>query len=450
MQINLQLVKLAPAARRFLKCLDESAHLRFSMDVAWSQQIQASKRMPEGYTMRYRVTRSTRTRRGQILTPTKLSDRLAQSLRVNAGEWLELGSGSGRLLDACVASRPLAKYVGVECDQRLAARCSNRPQVELFQADVLQPQILQALLGERRFSCVLGNPPFGVEKLSPVSVDRLRSLYPDAQIINGWARLDLYFMLESLSRLKRPGEAAFIVAAPIAQDPTLASFRQTLIDSATELECYELPPKTFDKRAEVQSFFLVARFAKKRGATVTLGRLAGPDFSVTQARLVNREAAIRRMDLAHHEFVEFNQALIRRGGFRSLAQLGAGICRGSRSRHQFEAMDLEHFHTSDFPHISGDVSFDLASRSEFQTATAGHILVPRVGSRCIDRAAIVAKGQRPFTEAVYRIVVPDSARTTVFNWISSDDGKAWRRQAANGSCAKHLTVSSLMSMPVPF
>ncbi|MGC8732994.1 MAG: hypothetical protein ACP5RC_12175 [Halothiobacillaceae bacterium] len=314
---------------------------------------------------------------------------------------------------------------------------------------MLQPQALQSLLGERRFSCVLGNPPFGVEKLPPASVDRLRSLYPDAQVVNGWVRLDLYFMLESLSRLKRPGEAAFIVAAPIAQDPTLVSFRQTLIDSATEVECYELPPKTFNKRAEVQSFLLVARFAQKQGATVTLGRLTGTDFCATQTRLVSREAAIHRLDLAHHEFVEFNQAIIRRGGFRSLAQLGAEICRGSRSRHQFEAMELEHFHTSDFPHLGGDVSFDLAPPSEFQMAAAGHILVPRVGSRCIDRAAIVAKGQRPYTEAVYRIVVPNSARTPVFDWINSEDGKAWRRQAARGSCAKHLTVSSLMSMPVP-
>lgn len=399
--------------------------------------------------MRYRVTRSPRTRRGQILTPPKLAARLAQSLRVDAGEWLELGSGSGRLLEACLASWPLGGYVGVEYDQRLAALCPSNPPVELFQADVLQPEALQAALGTRRFSCVLGNPPFGVEQLSPASVERLRSLYPDAQIVNGWARLDLYFMLESLSRLDRPGEAAFIVAAPIVQDPALASFRQALIDSATELECYELPPKTFDKRAEVQSFLLVARFARKRGATVTLGRLAGPDFYVSHARLASRDAAIHRLDLAHHEFCDFNQALTRRSGFSSLAGIGATICRGSRSRHQFEAMELEHFHTSDFPHAGGDVSFGRASRPEFQTATAGHILVPRVGSRCIDRTAIVVRGQRPFTEAVFRIAVPEGARAAVFDWMSSEDGKAWRRQAAHGSCAKHLTVSSLMSMPVP-
>lgn len=378
-----------------------------------------------------------------------LAARLAGSLQTDAGDWLELGSGSGRLLEACLASRSIDHFVGVEYDQRLAALSPCRPPVELFQADVLQPQALQSLLGDRRFSCVVGNPPFGVEKLSTASIERLYSLYPDARVVNGWARLDLYFMLESLSRLKRPGEAAFIVAAPIVQDPALASFRETLIDSASEVECYELPHKTFDKRAEVQSFLLIARFGAKGCARVVSGRLAGPEFQITQTRQLTREAAIHRLDLAHHEFLDFNQALTRRNDFTTLAQLGASICRGSRSRHEFEAMELEHFHTTDFPQAGGDVSFGRGVRSEFQMATAGHILVSRVGSRCIDRTAIVVKGQRAFTEAVYRIVVPESARTATFDWMSSEDGRAWRRQAALGSCAKHLTVSSLMAMPVP-
>ena len=399
--------------------------------------------------MRYRATRSTKTRRGQVLTPAPLAARIACNLRVSSGNWLELGSGSGRLIDACLASGSLERYVGVELDRRLVASCPNRQPVQVHQADVLQPQALQELLGSERFSCVVGNPPFGVEQLQPPSVTRMLALYPDAQIVNGWARLDLYFMLESLSRLKRPGEAAFIVAAPIVQDPSLASFRKILIDAATEVECYELPTQTFDKRAEVQSFLLIARFSERRGATITLGRLEGPDFHIAQTRVVPRAAAINRLDLAHHEFKDFSQALTRRNRFTSLAQLGASICRGSRSRNEFEAMELEHFHTSDFPHAGEGVSFGRSSRSEFQTANAGHILVPRVGSRCIDRTTIVAKGQRPFTEAVFRIVVPEQSRTAVFDWMSSEDGKTWRRRAAHGSCAKHLTVSSLMTMPVP-
>lgn len=399
--------------------------------------------------MRYRSIKSARVCRGQVLTPVKLAARLAQSLHVSDGDWLELGAGSGRLLEACVASRSIDHYVAVELDHRLAAKCANASPAELHIANVLQPDALDAVLGDRRFSCVVGNPPFGVGAVSPAAQMRLKALYPQVTQINAWARLDLYFLLESLARLKRPGEAAFIVAAPIVQDPALATFRQTLIDCASEIECHELPADTFDKRAEVQSFLLVARFGQTRGANVTLGRLVGPDFELTASRRVSSIDAIQRMDLAHHEFKDFTQALGRRSGFTTLEGLGARIVRGSRSRHQFEELGIEHFHTSDFPQARGDVAFGTEQPGTFQTAEVGNILVPRVGTRCIDRAAFVSEGRRAITEAVYRVVVPQQARISVFDWVSSEEGKTWRRSAAHGSCAKHLTVGALMAMPVP-
>lgn len=399
--------------------------------------------------MRYRTTQSTKVRRGQVLTPEKLAVRLAESIRVTGGNWLELGVGSGRLLEACAASRSIDRYVAVELDPKMAARCANTFPAELHLADVLQPRALDSVLGDRRFSCAVGNPPFGVAAISAVAQERLKALYPQVEQINAWARMDLYFLLESLARLERPGEAAFIVAAPIVQAPSLATFRRILIDSASEIECYELPMDTFEKHAEVQSFLLIARFGQVRGAEVTLGRFEGRDFEQTAARRMGREHAIRRMDLGYHEFQDFTQSLTRRSGFTTLESLGAQIVRGSRSRNQFEELGVEHFHTSDFPKLRDDVAFGLEKKGSFQVAEVGNILLPRVGTRCIDRAAYVAKGRRAITEAVFRVELPQKVRAVVFDWISGDEGKAWRRGAANGSCAKHLTVGALMAMPVP-
>lgn len=399
--------------------------------------------------MRYRIVRSSKVRRGQVLTPVKLAARLAQSVRMTGGDWLELGVGSGRLLDASMSLGSVGQYVGVELDPRLAAMCPTASNAQVHIADVLEPDALQAALGDQRFACVVGNPPFGISEISPAAQARLKGLYPQVLQIKAWGRLDLYFLLESLARLNRPGEAAFIVAAPIVQDPALASFRKTLIENASELECHELPPFTFDSRTEVQSFLLIARFGSTRGAQVTLGRLAGSEFDLVAARPVSQSAAVERMDLAHHEFRDFSQGLTQRAGLTTLDALGARIVRGSRSRQQFEAMGIEHFHTSDFPVVSGDVRFSSNPSAGFQIAEVGNILVPRVGTRCIDRTAIVAKGRRPITEAVYRVVVPKQAQVAVFDWISGEEGKTWRRMAAHGSCAKHLTVAALKTMPVP-
>lgn len=401
--------------------------------------------------MRYRAVRSSKVRRGQVLTPVKLAARVAQSIHLTGGDWLELGIGSGHLLKACRTGHDIDHYVGVELDRKLASKCASLvpESAELHIADVLEPAALNAVLGQRRFRVAVGNPPFGIGEVSEAAQERLKLLYPQVVQIKNWARLDLYFLLESLTRLERPGEIAFIVAAPIVQDPTLAAFRRTLIECASEIECHELPVNTFDHRAEVQSFLLVARFGQTRGAHVTLGRLAGDDFTLVSSRVVSAASAGRRMDLAHHEFQDFTQALTRRPGFRTLEELGARVVRGSRTRNQFEALGIAHFHTSDFPSANGDVAFGGEPLDGFQTAETGNILVPRVGTRCIDRAAFVAKGRRPITEAVYRVVAPAKARNGVFDWMSGDEGKAWRRAAAHGSCAKHLTVAALMTMPVP-
>ena len=388
-------------------------------------------------------------RRGQILTPEGLAQCLASHLRAPTGSWLELGSGSGRLVQACLDAHAVDRYVGVELDHRLAAKMDVNERVELHRVDVRKPDALSAVLGSQRFDCVVGNPPFGIEKFSAQAQERFRAMYPQVQIIKDWARLDLYFMLESLTRLRRPGEAAFIVAAPIVQDAALAPFRKTLVEVASEIECYELPPKIFDNRAEVQCFLMVMRFGAKRGAKVTLGRFGGADFAVEQVREVRPLSAITRMDLAHHEFRDFHDALGRRSGFMTLADMGAQIVRGSRTRREFQTLKIEHFHTTDFPQAGGDVSFGQDETSPFQTAEPGHILVPRVGSRCIDRAAIVAHGRRAYTEAVYRLSLPQRNRAGVFDWMVSEEGRSWRRRAAHGSCAQHLTVASLMRMPVP-
>ncbi|WP_228894293.1 hypothetical protein [Pseudoduganella aquatica] len=262
--------------------------------------------------------------------------------------------------------------------------------------------------------------------------------------------MDLYFVLESLSRLQRPGEAAFIVSATLAEDVRLTPFRKILIESASQVQCYTLPAGVFGNEAEVQSYLLIARFRRMRGsATVTVGRLVGEDFVVAEERTISAEAAIARLDLGYHKFLDLNNTLKSKSGTRTLGELGAQIVRGSRSHLQFVELNIPHFHTSDFPREGGRVRFDNAGISDFQLACTGDILVPRVGTRCLDRHALVTDGQRPYTEAVYRLRLPTAQAKRVSAWIGSDAGTEWRRSAAKGACAKHLTVSALMQMPVP-
>lgn len=400
--------------------------------------------------MRYRLPTTHQKKHGQVFTPAPLADRLVQLLGGQHEHWLELGVGTGHIAQACSRHSSPASYFGVEKDRALIAQCKSTTLSGLVQADVLDPAALSRVLGDARFSRTAGNPPYGCAALTPAAQSRLEELCPGIQIVKGWGQLDLYFVLESLSRLQRPGEAAFIVSAALAEDDRLMPFRKALVETASQVQCYALPAGVFGHDAQVQSYLLIARFKRKRGsATVTVGRLAGADFAIAEERLISAEAAIARLDIGYHKFIDLNNTLKHKSGTRTLGELGAQIVRGSRSRQEFIELDIPHFHTSDFPRDGGRVKFDNARVSEFQLACVGDILVPRVGTRCLDRHAIVTNGRRPYTEAVYRLRLPADQVKQVAAWIGSDAGTHWRQSAAKGACAKHLTVSALLQMPIP-
>jgi len=370
-------------------------------------------------------------------------------LQGTGDSWLELGSGNGRIAQACLDACDPSSFTGVELDERLLSGSPIDPRASFLRGDVLAPASLQKLLGDQRFSRTIGNPPYGMQALGLDSQVRMAELCPGIPQIANWVQLDMYFILESLSRLKRPGEAAFIVGAPITEDERLKAFRQALMLAASEVECFELPVDAFEKRAEVQSYLLVARFGDTKLKRVRLGKMAGPTLEVVSERWIKPAQAVQRLDFAFNEFQELNASLHQKAGCRTLEDLGASVIRGSRTRQQFDELGIESFHTSDFPQVGQEVRFTRGQDHGFQAAVASDILLPRVGTRCMDRQAIVVKGQRHYTEAVYRLRVPSQYHTQVADWVLSDAGTLWRQAAAKGSCAKHITVASLMAMPIP-
>lgn len=399
--------------------------------------------------MRYRLTPSPKKNRAQVMTPPGLARRLVELVTPHGGAWLELGCGSGRLAQACLDLGSPGTYIGIECDPRLLDQCSPDPRAHFVPGDVLSPSGMADLLEGQTFSRVIGNPPYGMQAMDQVGQRRFAALCPGIAQIMHWVQQDLYFVLESLARLQRPGEAAFIVGAPIAQDVRLMAFREQLMAAASEIECYELPNDAFDKGAEVQSYLLVARFGASRLKRVRLGRMQGAELEIVNERWIGADQASRRLDIGFHEFEALSDALHRRSGSRPLSEMGASIVRGSRTRSQFDDLEIAHFHTSHFPPNQSEVHFDDDRDHGFQVARAGDILLPRVGTRCLDRQALVTKGRRHYTEAVYRLRVPKRSQTAVVDWVFSDAGTRWRQAAAKGSCAKHVTVASLMAMPVP-
>lgn len=382
------------------------------------------------------------------MTPQPLADALVHLLGVKGGRWLELGSGSGRLAEAVHCWADPISYLGIEVDASMIDLSPRLPGVTYLNQDVLAVASLDRTLGRQQFDHVIGNPPYGVHGLSDEAKGRLQSLCPGLEVQGNWAPIDLYFVLESVARLRSMGSAAFIVGAEIPCGIRSRQFRKMILETASDIECYELPPATFGSSAEVQAYVLVVRFGKGRANHVSLGRL-NEQFEVISLRRFDCSLAVDSMGLSDQEFREMDAALRKSSGSVTMRDLDVSIVRGSRTRSQFAKLGVHHFHTSDFPKSGMEVSLESTSDHDFQQATVGDILLPRVGTRCLEHKAIVVEGKSPYSDAVFRVRAPAKHYERVVRWITSAECSSWRRAAAHGACAKHLTVATLLNMPVP-
>jgi hypothetical protein len=396
---------------------------------------------------RYRTVMDIHAKLGQVMTPQPMADALLRLLGSAGGNWLELGSGSGRLAEAVYDGAAPLSYIGVELEAAMIDLCPKLPGFQYVKHNVLAAASLARSLGEQQFDHVIGNPPYGMHDLPPQARKRLLKLCPDLEVQFAWASIDLYFVLESLARLKSTGTGAFIVGTDIPCGVQSRPFRKMLVDQASEIECYELPSTAFGSAVEVHAYMMIVRFGRSRAKHVSLGRV-DEHFEVVSLRRFDRNLAIESMDLSHHEFGEMNEVLRRSSHGVTMRDLGVSIIRGSRTRSQFSQLGIAHFHTSDFPKSGMEISLESESVPDYQQATVGDILLPRVGTRCLEHKAVVVSGQSPYSESVFRIRTPAQHQGRVVRWITSDECTSWRRAAARGACAKHLTVSALLGMPV--
>ncbi|AFQ47017.1 methyltransferase [Burkholderia cepacia] len=397
--------------------------------------------------LRFRQAKTRAEKLGQVPTPPSIAQLLASSVPADARRILDLGAGKGALagsvLRRCLKSRALLVDIDAQAMSRLEDIAPSR--TTTANLDVLRsPIVPQLRVGRSRPDVVVSNPPYAMARLGKASIDRVRCIFPEVQDQGGWLRSDVVFAAHAWSLLGRNGSFALIVASPIVTQPAFASVRRQLISGLSNLTVTQLEPKTFEK-AEVDAFLITGRKTPSRGQNVTLQRCS-QDGVVVGERAISIEDAMRRMDFGYHEAMTTMNADARHV-IGTLATLQAAVIRGSRSKNQYAGMGLQAFHTSHFTTDAEELHL-TGGQDGFQNAYRGDILVARVGSRCLTRQARVTAGEGLFTDCVYRIRVPDAHRALVWSTLNSDFGREWRQAHAVGNCAKHLTVGTLLTMPV--
>lgn len=396
--------------------------------------------------LRYRRARNLADSYGQVFTPPAVAELLVRSLPVPAGgvsSLLDLGAGQGALSDAAQRLHPAARATLLEVDPALVRDLSQkrRRNRRIVQADLLHGRWQPSATP----SWILSNPPFGhmavtEELASEVTLSNL-GFEPEGT----WVRGDVAFLVKAWNMADRGTSLGFIVASPILCDPIYSGIRTTLAKEMGELIVTQLPEKVFD-RAQVYAHMISGRKASARKRRIIL-RKASMEGQIIDELAIDQIAARASLDIDYHRAIErLGMDLSRMR--ETLASAGAHITRGSRSNADYKRLGLEAFHTTDLDVRGGDVHLTGGELNGHQIARAGDMLIARVGSRCIARQARVHDGAGPYTDSVYRLTVPTQYRQRVWQTLSSSFGTEWRLAHAAGSCAKHLTVQTLASMPL--
>lgn len=387
--------------------------------------------------------RSAQQQTGQFMTPPGIAAALAKTLpALGRASVLEVGAGDGALLSAAKLSIRQPRATAIEIDRELAKMLAQSGH-EVIIGDATKPRVWRDIQ-DRRFDVVLGNPPYAVYQADRLAASVVEWGLGDP--VRG-PRLDTLFLAESLSRLKQGGSGAFILPLSLLTDRAFQGFRRKLTSQFGRVTAIELPSTAFP-RAEVRTAICSFSGTAAKGCSVVLA-CADAQGAVLKELAVSASDAQLRADFTYHSKM---RALRRRVGrdAQTLAQLGAEVVRGSETAQRFAQMQVDCLHTTDFPDEGiGRLRYRVKPDHPFKVVRAGDIVVPRLGSRCLLRQAIVVSGASAYTESVYRVRVPKAHRQAILGCLAGQVGETWREIHAKGSCAKHLTVADLLSMPVP-
>ncbi len=398
--------------------------------------------------IRYRTARDKADLLGQVFTPSSIADLLIHSINAEKNaidNILDLGAGEGALTASALKHYTSAKALLIEIDPALAESTSSRMKLERNNSRVICASVFDndwAIPSD--LNLILSNPPYISTPLTQPIKDIITASNLSIPAYGNWIRSDLAFLAKAWEISSLGCNFGFIVASPIAKDLKFQTLRADLIGKISGLCVTQLHEKTF-RNAEVQAFLISGRRAVNRRRNVLLRKALANGLIVDELEITYSEA-ICSLDIDYHRALH-RMGLTATESLKTLASLGVEVKRGSKSLKDFERLGMDAFHTTDFIGNSSEISL-RSTPTHYHLAKQGDILIPRVGSRCLIKQARVKKGQGLFTDCIYRLTARPNHIDAVWNTLNSSFGADWRLANAMGSCAKHITVQTLMGMPI--
>ncbi|MEJ8307987.1 N-6 DNA methylase [Agrobacterium larrymoorei] len=354
---------------------------------------------------------------------------------------VDLGCGSGSLTVPASLRWPDAEITTVDIDGDCEICRSDllpTSRHQHLQMNVLTPDLRTRLPAD--FDLALCNPPFIKLPWIPwyaqiVEGTPFEKLVESKSLVSA----EVMFIAQNIELLKERGLLALILPDTLVSGLKSREFRKTLLENFGIDAVVQLPRGSFSK-TEARSFLLVVRKLKSKEPTVPLYNYDAVTGK-SDAIIISKAEGVHRLDYRYYT----NSP--REKSARTLSDIGAVVNRGNITAASARDRGVKVFHTTDF--ASDLLNFDEAEQAlGCEAATAGDILLARVGRSLHLKVAKIVSGSVLVTDCVYIIRTPKTYQDAVFRRLRSDEGAMKLKNLSRGVGAAHLPKSELMSFPI--
>lgn len=350
---------------------------------------------------------------------------------------IELGIGTGALAKAAIGRWPLLKIDAIDIDPDVCRVVSSiNANLRIMQGDALDDKINYY---DKKYQIALCNPPFKRTKKIP----EYDSLFVKANLAE-FASLkqlsaDIVFIAKEMYALEDGGIMALVVPDGLMTRKDYKPFRNALLNNHKILHVVQLPDNAFPKTEARTHLMVIQKNLNTESAVpVSLMDLNG---CIAKTKFVDKQVMAERMDFS---FCSTGMPSVFTVSSKVLDNC-VTVKRGNYSYKELRTMDgYQYLHSVSFSNGARLNGIDRITSDNSQcVATAGDLVMCRVGKRCVGKTGYVESGSFILSDCLFRIVVPERYREALFNLLSSDSYQSKLKILAHGVCSKVISQTDI-------
>lgn len=370
---------------------------------------------------------------------------------------VDFGTGDGSLSVEAAQIWTSARFVTVDIDDGISEANNNRLKNTIsnhFTFDVLNSQLHNQIgLDLGSVDGAVCNPPY----IRPHWRKDFAEILEDAGLSGIFSSTkdvsaDVLFIAQNLRFLRQSGRLGLILPDGIIAGQKYTKLREILLNQHRIERVIELPRRIF-RRTDAKAHIVILTKHGQPNETVAVERLEA-DGSLSKRIQVPIDKATHRIDYSYLESQQSQKSSLK----LPLGKICDVLTRGQLSSVQVRNSDINIFHSTDFPKISGELYPNVPDRfiikkSQGETlkttiAEAGDILICRVGRNLEKKICYVPKGYVALSDCVYKLRIPRKFRVNVLKFLCSSDGQNRLSALTHGVGARFLSKEHILSLMV--